>query len=50
MNLKRLKKKKTIMNDFWDFLSDWEKDDIQAGISDLENGRFKNIEEVLSKY
>jgi len=38
------------MNDFWDFLSDWEKDDIQAGISDLENGRFKNIEEVLSKY
>lgn len=37
-------------DDFWDFLSEWEKDDIQAGISDLENGRFKNIEEVLSKY
>lgn len=36
--------------DFWDFLSDWEKEDINAGISDLDNGKYKNIEEVLAKY
>jgi hypothetical protein len=36
--------------DFWDFLSDWEKEDITEGISDLETGRFKNIDEVLAKY
>jgi len=38
------------MDDFWDLLSDREKNDINTGISDLENGKFKNIEEVLSKY
>lgn len=37
-------------NDFWDLLSDWEKEDINAGISDLENGRYKTINEVLAKY
>lgn len=36
--------------DFWDLLSNWEKDDINAGISDLNNGKFKNIDEVLAKY
>jgi len=36
--------------DFWDLLSDWEKEDINAGISDLENGKYKNIDEVLAKY
>ena len=36
--------------DFWDLLTDWEKEDINAGISDLENGKFKNVDEVLAKY
>jgi len=35
--------------DFWDSLSDWEKEDINAGISDLENGKFKKINDVLAK-
>ena len=38
------------MNDFWDFLSDWEKDDIQAGISDLENGRFKILRKFWQRF
>ena len=36
--------------DFWDNLTDWEKEDINAGIHDLENGQYKDIEQVLSKY
>lgn len=36
--------------DYWELLSDWEKDDINAGISDLENGKYRNIKEVLAKY
>ncbi len=36
--------------DLWNLLSNWEKDDINAGISDLNNGKFKNIDEVLAKY
>ena len=36
--------------DAWSTLSNEEKDDINAGIHDLENGRYKNIEQVLSKY
>jgi hypothetical protein len=36
--------------DFWDLLSDWEKEDINAGISDLDSGKYKNIDEVLAKY
>ena len=36
--------------DFWDLLSDWEKEDISAGLSDLDNGKYKNIQDVLAKY
>ncbi len=36
--------------DFWDLLSDWEKEDINVGISDLDNGKYKTINEVLAKY
>ena len=36
--------------DLWNLLSNWEKEDINAGISDLNNGKFKNIDEVLAKY
>jgi len=37
-------------SDFWDLLSDWEKEDINAGILDIENGKYKNINAVLAKY
>ena len=36
--------------DFWNLLSDWEKDDINAGIRDLNNGKHKEINQALSKY
>ena len=36
--------------DFWDLLSGWEKDDINAGIRDLNDGKCKEINQVLSKY
>jgi predicted transcriptional regulator len=36
--------------DNWELLSDWEKEDIIAGIANLESGKFKNIDEVLAKY
>jgi len=36
--------------DNWELLSDWEKEDIIVGISNLESGKFKNIDEVLAKY
>jgi hypothetical protein len=42
--------KKQQQTDFLDLLSDWEKEDINAGISDLENGAYKPIDEVLAKY
>lgn len=48
-NLLILNKKKQ-ETDLWNLLSNWEKEDINAGISDLNNGKFKNIDEVLAKY
>lgn len=36
--------------DYWELLSDWEKDDIITGISDLESGKYRHINEVLAKY
>ncbi len=48
-NLLILNKKKQ-ETDLWNLLSNWEKDDINAGISDLNHGKFKNIDEVLAKY
>lgn len=36
--------------DFWNKLSAAQKDDIQAGIDDLDNGRKKNFEDVIAKY
>ena len=36
--------------DFWNLLSDWEKDDINAGIRDLNTGKHKKISRVLSKF
>jgi hypothetical protein len=49
-NLLIVKHQENESTDFWESLSDWEKNDINAGISDIDNGRFKEIEQVLSKY
>jgi hypothetical protein len=38
------------VDDFWDLLSDWEKEDINAGLDDLKNGKKKEFSQVLSKY
>jgi len=38
------------VDDFWDLLSDWEKEDINAGIEDLKNGKKKEFSQVLLKY
>ncbi len=43
-------KKQDQSEDFWDLLTDWEKDDINAGINDLDNGRYKDINQVFAKY
>ncbi len=37
-------------SDGWDTLSDAEKEDINAGITDIERGRYKKISTVLNKY
>ena len=36
--------------DFWDTLNDWQKNDIEAGLKDLEHGKKRNFDEVLSKH
>lgn len=45
-----MSKNQVQVEDFWDLLSDWEKDDINAGIKDLNNGKSKDITRILSKY
>ena len=42
--------KSTKIEDFWDLLSDWEKEDINAGLQDLKKGKKKEFSQVLSKY
>lgn len=37
-------------NDFWELLNESEKEDINTGIRDLEEGRSRPIAEVLRKY
>lgn len=36
--------------DFWDTLNEWQKKDIEEGIADLDNGKKKDFNEVISKY
>ena len=36
--------------DFWDTLNDWQKNDIQSGLDDLEQGRKRSFDDVMSKY
>ena len=45
-----IKEQPEITEDFWNSLADWEKDDINAGLHDLNNGKHKEIGQVLSKY
>jgi hypothetical protein len=39
-----------IESDFWLSLNEWQKNDINSGISDLEEGRKKSFDKVISKY
>lgn len=36
--------------DFWDELTSEQKEDIEAGLTDLETGKIKNFKDVLGKY
>jgi hypothetical protein len=36
--------------DFWDTLNDWQKNDVQAGLDDLSEGKKRGFDEVMSKY
>ena len=36
--------------DFWKNLNEWQKNDIEAGLADLKQGKKRNFDEVLSKY
>jgi len=46
--IKALKKEREA--DWWDTLSKTQKEDIQAGLSDLEAGRKKSFSKVMAKY
>ena len=37
-------------SDFWHTLNEWQKNDINSGITDLKEGRKKSFDEVMSKY
>ena len=41
-------KKKEI--DFWNTLSQWQKTDIELGISNLKNGKKQNFDDFIQKY
>ena len=36
--------------DFWNTLNEWQKSDIEAGLRDLEQGKKRSFDEVMSKY
>ena len=36
--------------DFWATLNEWQKNDIEAGLADLEQGKKRSFDEVMSKY
>ncbi|MCD4793610.1 MAG: hypothetical protein K8R54_10275 [Bacteroidales bacterium] len=36
--------------DFWDTLNDWQKNDIELGIADLEKGNKENFDEFIQKF
>ncbi len=37
-------------SDLWDSLSEWEKQDIEIGIEQLNSGKYKEMKNVLLKY
>ena len=45
-----LKREVKEIGDFWDELTNAQKEDIQAGIDDIKAGREKPLSEVMSKY
>jgi predicted transcriptional regulator len=45
-----LKREVKEVGDFWDELTNAQKEDIQAGIDDLKAGRKKPLSEVMNKY
>ena len=45
-----LKREVKEVGDFWDELTNAQKEDVQAGIDDLKGGRKKPLSEVMSKY
>ena len=36
--------------DFWNTLNEWQKKDIEAGLTDLKQGRKQRFDKVISKY
>ncbi len=36
--------------DFWASLTEWQKNDIEAGLTDLEQGKKRSFDEVMLKY
>jgi len=36
--------------DFWTTLNNWQKKDIEAGLIDLEQGKKRSFEDIMSKY
>ena len=36
--------------DFWNTLNEWQKNDIELGLTDLEQGNKRNFDEVMLKY
>ena len=36
--------------DFWNTLNDWQKRDIEIGITDLEKGNKENFDEFIQKF
>jgi predicted transcriptional regulator len=45
-----LKREVKQVGDFWDELTNAQKEDVQAGIDDLKAGRKKPLSEVMNKY
>ncbi len=46
--VKKIKEKKE--SDWWNTLSDLQKEDIQAGLDDIQAGRKKPLTQMLEKY
>lgn len=42
--------RKSAEADWWDSLSKEQKEDIEAGVSDLDSGKKRNFKQVLAKY